>query len=446
MCEFLAGEVLVAFPAGDDVAGELVFHLKEGPEPHPDERKVREPSPSGPSGLPDWITWADSLEELQRRSHLDPGKTPAVLQVHLVRVPAGSEAVASTLLMRAYAEQAARAIEFGAGRAMSAGIPGARRPSPSFDFVAAPHSLLSFGAGPAMGSGGTGTIEFTEAHARYKANVGIGAGGGAGDDQVAVAVIDSGVGLMSETANRVDVTATVAGDPPMPDADPAQDALGHGSVVCGIIADCAPSARLTVVKVAESNRISEINFLAALANAAVQRCRVVNVSLEFGLGAVDCPTCGRSSASARSAVWEISRRALATLPTPPLLVAAAGNLSKGVLAYPARYGDTIAVGAMDEARQRAGYSNFGAQDQDGRPHQRLFFAPGGDSGAGAVARGQGGPYWGTSFACAYATALIANAMAGGKSTDVVGDLADAASSLADHDPSLHGHGRMVSPV
>jgi subtilisin family serine protease len=93
-----------------------------------------------------------------------------------------------------------------------------------------------------------------------------------------------------------------------------------------------------------------------------------------------------------------------------VVVAAGNTLPEGQnqLAYPARFAEVIAVGALDSKCVRSPISNYGAVDHVEDPHSSVFFVPGG--GAGEFVGSTANPaknLEGTSFAAAYASGLVA---------------------------------------
>jgi subtilisin family serine protease len=190
------------------------------------------------------------------------------------------------------------------------------------------------------------------------------------------------------------------------------DDHGHGTAVTEIINDLSPSTKFIVFKVADSKgRASEWDTLAAL--GADNNADIANISLSFGLGDTACSVCGRESRSSRSAVFENVLDQLDKDPNGPLIVAAAGNRSLPELSFPARFENVIAIESINQSRQLSAFSNRGTLDHDGKSHPNVFVLPGGERqknlppteyvGTSAA----GAEYWGTSFAAAYASGLIA---------------------------------------
>jgi thermitase len=172
-----------------------------------------------------------------------------------------------------------------------------------------------------------------------------------GSTAVTIAILDSGVDLSHPdlAGKLVPGYDFVNGD-----ASP-QDDNGHGTHVAGIAAASANNgigvagvswgARIMPVKVLNAGGNGTFADVAAgIAWAADNGAQVINLSVG---GA-------SSSAVLRDAVNDAYDKGV-------VLVAAAGNTGSGVILYPARYPNVIAVGAVDGANNRAGFSNFGPE-------------------------------------------------------------------------------------
>lgn len=132
-----------------------------------------------------------------------------------------------------------------------------------------------------------------------------------------------------------------------------------------------------------------------------------------------------------------------------VLVSAAGNAKNdtelGRMAYPASSPTTIAIGAVDRSRQRAAGSRYG------KSAGLWLMAPGGAFSAGPVPTGDplahigSTTFVGTSFACGFASGLVACAFGpddGAKASDtaVFGDLTRRALRYPGYAPGLDGLG------
>ena len=175
--------------------------------------------------------------------------------------------------------------------------------------------------------------------------------------------------------------------------------------------DLAPFVVFVIFKVADSTgRVSEWNALAGL--VAKSDAHAVNLSLQFGLGERTCKTCGRESTASRSAVFENVIHQVIERTSKPVIVAAAGNSAKSDLAFPARFSQVLAIGAITSKNELSTDSNYGDQDEAGDVHNNHFVMPGGETLASqaesVLTDSFGGAYRGTSFAAAFATGVVAN--------------------------------------
>lgn len=168
---------------------------------------------------------------------------------------------------------------------------------------------------------------------------------------VKVAVIDTGI-----DANHPDLRGQVAGGfNAVNAANPADwaDQEGHGTHVSGTIAarrdgegvvGVAPEASLYAVRVLDENGNGTYDdVIAGLQWAVENGMQVANMSLGADEG----------SPALELAVKEATRRGL-------LIIAASGNAG-GPVGYPAKYAETIAVGASDRTDKTAFFSNRGPE-------------------------------------------------------------------------------------
>ncbi|WP_067172719.1 type VII secretion-associated serine protease mycosin [Microtetraspora niveoalba] len=204
---------------------------------------------------------------------------------------------------------------------------------------------------------------------------------------VTVAIVDSGVDIRHpqlKVARAVDVTGTGA-----------QDCMGHGTSVAGIIAGrerkgspffgVAPDARLISVKQTNAERGDPALLAKAIAKAADLGAQVINVSVKAA-----------DRMDLRKAVgYALSKDAV--------IVAAAGNVTKEdgtpSPAYPAAYPGVLAVGASTQDDELAEFSNASTPV--------AVLAPGQD----LTSTWPGGTYQndlkGTSHATAYVSGVVA---------------------------------------
>lgn len=130
------------------------------------------------------------------------------------------------------------------------------------------------------------------------------------------------------------------------------DDNGHGSHVCGTIAQTtdnrlgcagiAPAARILPVKALDANgKGSNFTIGVGIRYAVDKGCSVINLSIG-----------GVASQTLKDAIQYAHGRNV-------LVVAAAGNAGNGALTYPARYPETLSVGAIESAGHRASFSQYG---------------------------------------------------------------------------------------
>ncbi len=424
MCDFVHGEVLFSFPDHPGAVNMVTAWF----EHHGDEVQVR------------------VLGRLdQRLKALDVPRDARIApprQVWRVGVPPGQETFKGNELRRFY--------QLGLYQWGLADDP--RLPELLLDVSVEPNHLLSLAQVPdGLDVPPDGDLQLSDIHAHYTTLLGIaGTPGGIGQP-VSVAVVDSGVidALSHRVVRRVDLVSPEQFG--RPTEGPVDDHVMHGSVVVAIIADVAPAAHFMAYRVADHHgRASEWDVIAALLSMA--DADVVNLSLAFGFARGDCGTCGRAANSSRSLVFEQALGLLTDRPRPPIVVAAAGNAREPSLHYPARFADVVAVGAVNSKLEVSGFSNTGTRDHLGAPHPRVWFLPGGDDRPGhveavATAGPDQKPFYGTSFACAYASGIIADMLAVLPRETVRERLERAMGEpIADYDADIHGHGLMSLAV
>ena len=380
MCDYREGELILAYDEEDPSGRQLIERIDAGAVEH--------------------VTRIDDLHSRLERSGV---KAELRMRVHLLRVPEGQEIWKINYLHQHYLELEKRSY-------------GPLRTVP----MIVPNSYL-------MLEGFNASTDY----AAYKAT--LGSMHGATGRRVTVAVVDSGI--ESGSAMPAKITDLITA----PNGTGA-DQVGHGTAVASVIHDVAPDASVEIVKVTDAQRLVEWDGLAGLATAS--SADVINLSMSFGSGTQVCAQCGRQSISSRSMVFEAIVGLTLQKPHEPILVAAAGNYAKAELRYPARFGDVVAVGAVDANGNRAAYSNCGAVDAAGQPHANLFFAPGGENArpvgtttAPLPVRG----HFGTSLATAYASAVVACAReTRGVRAQILADLRAAATRLPNHVAAYDG--------
>lgn len=373
MCDFVPGELLLAFHCMDLAAVQLIDDISNGKLEH--------------------VTYIESMRDRLRYADLPQSQFP--LELVRVSVPEGSEQWKITFLHWYYARNVRKS------------GPNSWAPTSSDDaFAVSPNHWLS-AAGYTAGG-----FSFAALHDRALAAIGTSIPP-AGFSDVKIAVIDSGIAddfpdppLMQNNFIdwRTDRVAPGGGAP---------DETGHGTLVALLIHAVAPTAKLLVHKVLdESLRASEWDAEAAL--FASGDADIVNLSLEFGFGRKNCPRCGRESGSARSHVFETVLARLFGPDGKTVVVAAAGNGSRPQLSYPARFGSVVAVGSLNSRLALSSFSNYGSREQHGDSHLNHYVMLGGESGEPPEVVGTfgvpEGAWCGTSFAAAYATGVIARVM------------------------------------
>src|SRR4029079_6104134 len=109
--------------------------------------------------------------------------------------------------------------------------------------------------------------------------------------------------------------------------------------------------------------------------------------------------------------------------------------------------------SVTEQLRMSSFSNYGAINELGTAHQSLFFAPGGESeppGHEIVASSQRVTtrFWGTSYAAAYASAVVAHAYRrfDNDRGRTISELAKAArKDIYGYEESRHGPGLILPP-
>jgi subtilisin family serine protease len=165
---------------------------------------------------------------------------------------------------------------------------------------------------------------------------------------VVVAVLDTGAALGHPALSGHFVpgyNAFAPGQPPVETPDGVGNlAMGHGTMIAGLIARVAPDAKIMPVRVLNGDGIGDLmTVIQGIHYAATHGARVLNLSL-------GSPT---YSAALKEAVG-------AALDAGVVVVAAAGNDGGEVPHYPAAFGDVICVGAVEDDNRKSDYSNYGA--------------------------------------------------------------------------------------
>lgn len=387
MCDTVAGELIVSFPTRDPAAASLIRDIRE--------RQIDDVRYVG--GL------RERLDKLELKLDAD-----FPFDYHLVEVPAGSESWKSNYLQFFYKNKLLELLPTFVSD--SALIDVIRRSD--MQFTVMPNHLLTLTHARKKGATvKAADFAFDPLHWRYCRMIGMSPPPSTGKG-VRIAILDSGI-ASDHPATPVQRRNFV--NPKAPAT--VDDDHGHGTVITMMIHDLVPDAELLVYKIADdTGRVSEWDAVAALAAASAE-ADIINLSVEFGLGdRTACKACGRESHSSRSAVFETTIEHAAHTTREPLFVAAAGNAGNAVLAYPARFGQVAAVGAITSTYALSDESNFGDTDHHAALHSNHFVMPGGNPGpVGAESIGSfvstGDEWHGTSMAAAYATSVVASRLA-----------------------------------
>ena len=377
MCDTVAGELLVCFHENDVAAHGLIEQIIGGQISH--------------------VEVVEYLRERIVKAQLTPRKSR--YRFYRLRVPEGQENFKINYLQFYYKHQVIHAL---ASHGMDPEI--LRWSNNHLQIV--PNSILSIrhtGGMPSVGFSATST------HDDYKSICGFKAGYStlSTGTHKRIQVLDTGL----DTVSSVNVVRSFNAVDDSKPTDVADD-HGHGTAVAEVIGDLCPSAQFIICKVADdTGRASEWDTLSALGVDA--QAEIINISLAFGLDDILCPNCGRESRSSRSAVFENLLHELNDDPDGPLIVAAAGNGSLSELSFPARFDNVIAIESINKAKELSRFTNRSTIDHAGDTHKNVFVLPGGEEDTNANpteyvgTSTSGAQYYGTSFAAAYASGLIA---------------------------------------
>jgi serine protease len=189
---------------------------------------------------------------------------------------------------------------------------------------------------------------------------------------VLVAVLDDGYDpSLFDMTNRLDLPTPPSGrflDTADHDNDPRAKQKSHGSAVASVIAAAtnnstgiagiaSESVRVVPIKVfGDDGRASTETIAAGLETAISLGARVANVSL--GIESNDGDGTRHCATDARNAALDAALRHAAEAGV--LVIAASGNDGSGNLCYPASNQDTLAVGSINNDRNRSSFSSHGA--------------------------------------------------------------------------------------
>jgi len=207
--------------------------------------------------------------------------------------------------------------------------------------------------------------------------------GGAG---VQVAVLDTGItfshpvlkGVALAGANFVSQSLT-----PKDIADtPASLAVGHGTMVSGVVALIAPKAKILPVRVLNADGTgSTMSIIQGIEYAIQQGAQVINMSFGTNL----------SSDIMDEVLEEAADKGV-------ILVAAAGNEASDKLLYPASHSATLSVGSVDASNKKSVFSNY---------NKKLILLAPGENIQSAFSDGAYAGGSGTSFSTPFVSALAA---------------------------------------
>jgi len=250
-----------------------------------------------------------------------------------------------------------------------------------------------------------------------------GTGGG-----VKVAVIDTGVDVKHPALagriapggyNFIERNTNVAdvGDGIDNDGSGAADEMvGHGTMMAGVILAMAPDAVILPLRVMDSDgRGSSFRVAEAIYYAMAQEADVINLSLG-STEELDV----LSDAVSDARYWGC------------IVVASVGNDGQELKLSPASENDTIAVAATNQFDQRAAFSNYG---------DHVFLSAPGDNVVGTMPGGQFAQGDGTSCAAAVvsgACALIRSVAPWVGTRDMQGALRDSAVNINAQNPGFTG--------
>lgn len=203
---------------------------------------------------------------------------------------------------------------------------------------------------------------------------------------VVVAVLDTGttpnhVALKNATLSGMNFVNLAA--PPKDVADsPSSLAMGHGTMVSGVIALMAPNAKILPVRVLNGDgKGSTLDVILGIEYALQQGARVINMS--FG------------SESVSEILDDVLEDAA---DKGAVLIASAGNEGKERLLSPACHKDVVSVGSIDDKNRKSFFSNYSKKLTVMAPGENIQSA----YADGAYAAGSG-----TSFSAPLVSGLVA---------------------------------------
>jgi hypothetical protein len=171
-----------------------------------------------------------------------------------------------------------------------------------------------------------------------------GPGGATTEDQIVIAVIDTGIDELRRVDGWLNEVVRNGNDDnvdlldALPDNGMLDFGAGHGTFVAGIIRQVDPHAKVVVYRALDSDGLaSEADVAAAMHRAADDGVHVISLSL--GMQAVDD---GNPCPALRQAVAQIQAG-----PNAPVIVASAGNYGTTEKVYPAALHGVVSVAALE---------------------------------------------------------------------------------------------------
>lgn len=292
-------------------------------------------------------------------------------------------------------------------------------------------------------------FRLSDTHWRYLQALDDKAGSQGGQMEPTVAILDGGFAWSQVEEPQVPIGPV---EPPTDLVEPAvvaTAAVTHGTLVAMIVASTCRSSRVFPIRVfgeastAGGRAATEWSLMHGLRVAVEAHVSVINISMGFGLDDHECPQCGTLSQASRSAALElVIRDAVGSIRKGPAVVGAAGNDGIGIFDFPARFDNSVAISSVNSLGEPSSFTNF----DHALTHPWHLAALGGDHRATCnewVAESNDHRYRGTSFAAAYATALLAQTIGdtGQTPTEALNTIAHAAdSSFPSYDRRYHGNG------
>ncbi len=206
-----------------------------------------------------------------------------------------------------------------------------------------------------------------------------------GDGEI-IAVLDTGVDLDHPSLQPQLLAGwDMVDDDATPEDEGPGIAQGHGTHVSGIVARVAPGSQILPVRVLDANGRGNSFVVAYAIEWAVQHGADV-INLSEG-------TAEDSQLLHDIVAWAAEQGVS--------VVAASGNSNSSALHFPAAYPDTLAITAVDEAKTKATFANFGSWVD--------LAAPGvGITSTIVTAQGSGYAVWsGTSMATPFVSGALA---------------------------------------